>query len=135
MQLADQAEQLLRAGDNAGALAALEKASAESSSAPGEDRIGFLYAVAGHQDDAASHFRKAIAADSTYAPAHYHLGVVLWLQKDQDHALPELQLAVKLDPKTLDFQLPPRFRLRRTRPIRASRRRAEGRRRNRWRQG
>ena len=103
-QLAEQAERSLRSGDTQGAIATLEKASAEPSTVSGEDRLGFLYAVAGRQDDAAAHFRKAIQTDANYAAAHYHLGALLWLSKDQEHALPELQSAVRLDPKSFDYR-------------------------------
>jgi protein O-GlcNAc transferase len=104
VQLAGEAEQRLRAGDSQGALALLSQASTQKSTAAGEDRVGFLYAATGRNDDAIAHFRKSIQNDSKYAPAHYHLGVILWLGKDQDHGLQELQSAVRLDPNGFDFR-------------------------------
>jgi protein O-GlcNAc transferase len=104
MQIAAQAEQQLRAGNTQAGLTLLSQASAATSTAPGEDRIGFLYAVSGQQDDAATHFRKAIQLNANYAGAHYHLGVLLWLAKDQDHALAELQTAARQNPKSFDYR-------------------------------
>jgi tetratricopeptide (TPR) repeat protein len=103
-QLAGEAEQRLRAGDAQGGLLLLQRASNEPSTAAGEDRIGFLYASAGHQEDATAHFRKSIAKNPRYAPAHFHLGVVLWLAKDQKHGLSELQNAALLDPSSFDYR-------------------------------
>ena len=104
LQLANQAEQLIRIGSTAKALEILQKAGDEATTAAGEDRIGFLYASTRHQEEALIHFRKSIADEHGFAPAHFHLGVILWLQKDQLDALQELQTAVQLDPKNFDYR-------------------------------
>jgi tetratricopeptide (TPR) repeat protein len=103
-QLAAQAEQLMRAGDAKSAMLILARASSEPSTAPGEDLIGFIYAAAGQQDEAITHFRKSIQKAPDFAAAHYHLGVVLWLKKDQANALQELQSAVRFNPNVIDYR-------------------------------
>ena len=101
---ADRAEQLIRSGDTQGALDALSKAAAAEPASPeSEDRIGFLLAVVGRQSDSIEHFQKSISLDCRYASAHFHLGVALWLAKDPDRAMPELQEAAKLSPTVFDY--------------------------------
>src|SRR5947208_15778072 len=98
-QWASRAEQLIRSGDTQAALAALSKATAIGpSSADSEDKIGFLLAVLGRNTEALEHFQKSIALDPRYARAHFHLGAALWLAKDPDRAMPELQEAARLSP-------------------------------------
>jgi tetratricopeptide (TPR) repeat protein len=104
-ELADKAEGLIRAGQAQNALAVLEQAAhARGATAESEDRVGFLLAVLGRNSDALEHFHKAIALNSDFAPAHYHLGVALFLAKDYDRGLPELQAAAKLAPATFDYR-------------------------------
>ncbi|MGH9626519.1 MAG: tetratricopeptide repeat protein, partial [Bryobacteraceae bacterium] len=105
-QWAAQAEQLIRQGDQPGALRDLAQASkARPQSAASEDRIGFLLAVL-HQsaDEAIAHFRKAIALDPSYAAAHFHLGAVLMIAKQPESGLSELRKAAKLAPGVFEYQ-------------------------------
>ena len=107
-ELADKAERLIRAGNASDAVRMLSDAAQNpGNSAESEDRIGFLFAVLGKSAEAMEHFQKSESLDATYAPAHFHAGAALWLAKDYEHALPELQTAVKLSPKSADY----RFRL------------------------
>lgn len=104
-ELADRAEQQIRAGNKDAALATLGNAAAVSrATAESEDRIGFLYAVLQKTPDAISHFESSIHLNADYAPAHFHLGVALWNQELRERALSELQAAAKLDPKNLEYQ-------------------------------
>src|SRR5581483_1282491 len=90
--LADQAEQLIKQGSTQDALDTLAKAAAASpASAQSEDRVGFLYAVVQHADEAIEHFQKSIAIDSGYAAAHFHLGIALWNQNETDRGTAELE--------------------------------------------
>lgn len=76
-----QARAMKAKGDAAGALAAFEQAAtAEPKAADLRDEIGFLLAVLGRRDEAVSSFRAALALNPCYAPAHFHLGVALWLK-------------------------------------------------------
>jgi tetratricopeptide (TPR) repeat protein len=104
-ELADKAEILIRAGRTQDALAVLEQAAkAPGATAESEDRLGFLLAVLGQNPGALQHFLKAISLNSDFAPAHYHLGVALFLAKDYNRGLPELQAAAKLSPATFDYR-------------------------------
>ena len=103
--LADRAEQQIRAGNKDEALATLADAAVASpATAESEDRIGFLYAVLQQTSDAISHFESSIKLNADYASAHYHLGVALWNGEQRERALSELQTAAKLDPKNFDYQ-------------------------------
>lgn len=103
--LANQAEAALRAGDTRNGLALLNQAAqAAGATAESEDHVGFLFAVVGRGAEALERFHKAIALDANFAPAHYHLGVALWLAKDHEHGLPELQTAAKLVPGSFDYR-------------------------------
>lgn len=102
---ANKAEQLIRSGHSQEGLEALAKAAATpGASAESEDRIGFLFAVLGRRSEAADHFEKSISLNRAYAPAHYHLGVARWIEKDTDRGLPELQEAAKLQPAVFDYR-------------------------------
>lgn len=104
--LADQAEQLIRQGSAQEALSVLAKAAdASPASAQSEDRIGFLYAVLQHSAEAIDHFQKSIALDSTYAAAHFHLGIALWNQNETDRGTAELEEAAKLAPDVADYRV------------------------------
>jgi tetratricopeptide (TPR) repeat protein len=104
-ELADKAEILIRAGKTQDALAVLEQAAkAPGATAESEDRLGFLLAVLGQNPDALQHFLKAISLNTDFAPAHYHLGVALFLAKDYNRGLPELEAAAKLSPATFDYR-------------------------------
>jgi protein O-GlcNAc transferase len=104
-ELADKAEQLIRSGNKDEAVATLVKAAeAAPVTAESEDRIGFLYAVLQQQSDAQAHFEKSLQIDRGYAPAHYHLGALLWNSGQQDQGLNELQTAAKLDPNVFDYR-------------------------------
>jgi tetratricopeptide (TPR) repeat protein len=104
-ELVDKAEQLIRSGSRDEALAALAKAAeATPATAESEDRIGFLYAVLQQQSDAQTHFEKSFQANAGYAPAHFHLGVLLWNGGQQERGLNELQTAAKLDPNVFDYR-------------------------------
>jgi tetratricopeptide (TPR) repeat protein len=100
-----QAKALKAKGDAAGALATFEKAAqAEPGAADLRDEIGFLLAVQGRNGEAIARFREAIAIEARYPPAHYHLGVALWLKQDPDGAIPAMQEAAKLDPKNAGYR-------------------------------
>jgi len=104
-EMANQAEQLLRAGDtNNGVTLLNQAAQAPGATAESEDHIGFLFAAIGRSPDALPHFQKAISLNADFAPAHYHLGVALWLAKDHEHGLPELQAAARLVPANFDYR-------------------------------
>ncbi len=103
--LANQAEAALRAGDTRNGMALLNQAAqAAGATAESEDHIGFLLAVVGRGPEALERFHKAIALNADFAPAHYHLGVALWLAKDREHGLPELEAAAKLTPGSFDYR-------------------------------
>jgi tetratricopeptide (TPR) repeat protein len=105
LEWANKAEQLIRSGHSQEGLEALMKAAEmPGASAESEDRIGFLFAVLGRRAEAADHFEKSISLNGAYAPAHYHLGVARWLEKDTDRGLPELQEAAKLQPSVFDYR-------------------------------
>src|SRR5436189_6229076 len=75
-------------GDASGALSAFQHAAeSEPKAADIQDEIGFLLAVQGRQLEAVSRFESSIALNPSYAPAHYHLGVALWLLKDPGKAI------------------------------------------------
>src|ERR1700682_4591994 len=106
-QMEQRARQLKAQGDAAGALAAFEKAAALQPKAAGlQDEIGFLLAVLQRQDEAIERFQQAITLNVDYAPAHYHLAVACWLNKDYDRALREFRLAAALNPQTFDYRDP-----------------------------
>lgn len=105
LDLAAKAEQLARQGNSAAALGILGQASQQTAnSGAAEDRIGFLYQVLGHGDEAVRHFRAAVAKDPKLALAHYHLGVALWIGQLRVAALSELEEAVRLAPSTFDYR-------------------------------
>src|SRR5205823_6435713 len=79
-QFEARATELKMRGDAAGALAAWEQAAAVYPRSPRvQDEIGFLLAVLQRRTEAVVRFERALSLDSTYAPAHYHLGVAWWL--------------------------------------------------------
>ncbi len=99
--LANQAEAALRSGNKEKALALLDQAAqTPGATAESEDHVGFFFAALGRSPDALSHFQKAISLNADFAPAHYHLGVSLWLAKDHEHGLPELLAARDLSRTT-----------------------------------
>src|SRR4051794_26425114 len=103
-----QAAALKAKGDAAGALELYRKAAAaESNSAELYDEIGFLEAVLHRPADAKQAFHQAIQLDPRFAPAHYHLGVALWLEQQYTDGLAALQAAARLAPKVAEY----RFRL------------------------
>src|SRR3954451_5951494 len=84
-----QAQSLKQRGDARGALDAYRKAAeAEPQSAELQDEIGFLYAVLKQPAEAKEYFRRAVALQPGYAPAWYHLGVVLWHEQNADASIP-----------------------------------------------
>src|ERR1035437_3149598 len=105
-QLKQQAEALKARGDAAGALAVtVRAAAADPRSAELEDEIGFLLAVLNRGGEAKPHFERAIQLEAGYAAAHFHLGVLYWLEKDPNRAIPLLQSAVRVSPRGLGFRL------------------------------
>jgi len=105
VELANQAETLLRAHETQKAVALLDQAVQAPGATPeSEDHIGFLLAVVGRGPEALQHFQQAISLSPDFAPAHYHLGAALWLAKDYSHGLPELQAAAKLAPANFDYR-------------------------------
>src|ERR1700683_2800812 len=74
------ASTLKAAGDATGALAAYQEAATLDPKSPRyQDEIGFLLRVLNRGPEAMEHFHRAIQLDSQFAPAHFHLGVALWL--------------------------------------------------------
>src|ERR1700728_2965481 len=105
-ELKQQADARKAVGDAAGALEFMEKAAeADPRSAEFEDEIGFLLAVLQRNPEAKPHFERAIDLVPGYAAAHYHLGVLYWLEEDPNRAIPLLQTAVKLAPAMFDYRL------------------------------
>ncbi|MCC6539422.1 MAG: tetratricopeptide repeat protein [Bryobacterales bacterium] len=103
--LRTQARARKASGDAAGALAAIEQAAAaEPTAADLQDEAGFLLAVLGRRDEAILRFRAALALNPRYAPAHYHLGVALWLKPDSAHAIRSLQEAVRWDTANAEYR-------------------------------
>src|SRR4030095_8905533 len=85
-QFESRALELKARGDAAGALAAWDKAAAlDPKSARIQDEIGFLLVVLNRRDDAKDRFGRAITLDPRFAPAHYHLAVVYWLERRATH--------------------------------------------------
>src|SRR3954447_7437600 len=72
--------------------------SANPSSAPAHDRLGFVRGKQGATADAIAEFRKAVSLDPAFADAHYHLGATLWWTKDVEGARQALEAAVRLRP-------------------------------------
>src|ERR1019366_6964395 len=98
-QLKQQAEALKARGDAAGGLALIGRAAAANpKSAEVEDETGFLLAVLQRSPEAKPHFERAIELDPGFAPAHFHLGVLYWLEKDPNHAIPLLPTACRPAP-------------------------------------
>ena len=105
-QLRRQADSLKAKGDAAGALElTLKAAEANPKSAELEDEIGFLLAVLGRGPEARPHFARAVELQPGYAPAHFHAGVLFWLDKDPNRAIPLLREAVRLAPKAADYRI------------------------------
>ena len=76
-------------GDAAAALATLQTAAALApASGEIQGEIGFLLAVLKRAGEAKVYFRRAIELQQEYAPAHYHLGMLLWLEQDPNSAIP-----------------------------------------------
>src|SRR5450759_1450419 len=92
-------------GDAAGALAAYEEAAAlDPKSARYRDEIGFLLAVLNRPGEEIEHFKRSLSLDPRFAPAHYHLGVALWLAEDRLGSIPELRAAAGLDPNNAAYR-------------------------------
>src|ERR1700733_8600219 len=90
-ELKQQADALKARGDAAGALELTEKAAeADPKSAALEDEIGFLLAVLKRSPEAKPHFERAFDLNPGYAAAYFHLGVLFWLEKDPNRAIPLL---------------------------------------------
>jgi tetratricopeptide (TPR) repeat protein len=105
IDLAENAERQLRAGHKQEALALLQQAAAaKSQTAKSEDKIGFLFAVFGAGAEAHEHFKKALALDANFAPAHYHLGAADWLAGEKQEGLRELELATNLTPANFEYR-------------------------------
>src|ERR1035438_2607874 len=104
-ELESRANALKAAGDAAGALAAYQEAAALDPKSPRyQDEIGFLLRVLNRGPEAVEHFHRAIDLDSQFAPAHFHLGVALWLEQNILAAISELQSAANLDPENAAYQ-------------------------------
>ncbi len=70
----------------------------------GENNQGLVYWHAGHLEDAAAAFRRAIQMKPDYAEAHNNLGGVLWQLNDSAPALAEFQAAVRYSPNFAEAQ-------------------------------
>jgi len=62
------------------------------------DDAALLYLELGRPEEAAGHFRKALALKGPDAPAHYNLGTALTLGRHLDQAEYEYRQALRLDP-------------------------------------
>jgi tetratricopeptide (TPR) repeat protein len=95
---------LERQGDKAGAAEQFKRARELSRQelslhrTQGENNQGLVYWHAGHLEDAAAAFRRAIQMRPDYAEAHNNLGGVLWQLNDSAPALAEFQAAVRYSP-------------------------------------
>jgi tetratricopeptide (TPR) repeat protein len=69
------------------------------------DALGTLLAQAGQLDQALPLFQRAVASDSAFAPAQYHLGVALLAVDRAPEALGPLQLAASASPDRFDYAL------------------------------
>src|ERR1700683_1410785 len=99
------ASTLKAAGNAAGALAAYQEAATMDPKSPRyQDEIGFLLAVLNRRPEAIEHLTRALELDFQFAPAHFHLGVALWLEHDRARAIAELQTAVNLDSENGAYQ-------------------------------
>src|SRR5215471_14174655 len=104
-QIESRALELKAHGDAAGALAVWEQAAVlDPKSARIQDEIGFLQVVLNRRADAKERFERAIALDSRFAPAHYHLGVLYWLEQAPSRSIPELQTAAALAPENFEYR-------------------------------
>jgi Flp pilus assembly protein TadD len=62
------------------------------------DDAGLLYLELGRPEEAAEHFRKALALKGPSAPAHYNLGTALTVGRHLDQAEYEYRQALRIDP-------------------------------------
>ena len=69
-----------------------------------QDEVGFILAVLQRTEEAKARFKRAIELDPRLAPPYYHLGVIHWLERDPNQAIPLLETAVKLAPKEFDYR-------------------------------
>ena len=104
-RLESRATELKARGDAAGALVAWRQAAAlDTKSARIQDEIGFLLVVLNRRDEALQYFERAVHLEPQFAPAHYHLGVALWLEHKPSQSIPELQAAAALDRENFDYR-------------------------------
>jgi superkiller protein 3 len=76
----------------------------DTKSARIQDEIGFLLVVLNRRDEALQYFERAVHLEPQFAPAHYHLGVALWLEHKPSQSIPELQAAAALDRENFDYR-------------------------------
>src|SRR5258707_15892041 len=99
-ELESRAMALKAKGDAAGALAVYQEAATRDPKSPRyQDEIGFLLAVLNRRSEAMEHFNRAVDLDPRFAPAHFHLGVALWIEQDPARSILQLQTAVDLEPE------------------------------------
>src|SRR4051812_36424020 len=72
-------------GDAQAALARYQAALQISPTSPElHDEVGFLLTVLQRRSEGREHLRRAVSLGPRYAPAHYHLGVMEWLDGNRD---------------------------------------------------
>jgi tetratricopeptide (TPR) repeat protein len=92
----DSEEMLDRARDAAERALALDSTNAQALTS-----LGYTNALNYRNAIADSYFKRAIAADSTFATAHFWRGLLFLQQERNDEALREIQLARSLEPASL----------------------------------
>ncbi len=98
------ADQATRENNPQAALAAvLNEEKLEKPSAELQDRVGFLLAVLGRNDEAIARFDRAIALNPGYSLVRYHMGALCLVRGDRDRGIRELQRAVQLEPDNFDY--------------------------------
>jgi Tfp pilus assembly protein PilF len=103
--LVREGEQLLQAGDAAGAKTKFEAQLAQSEhDARALLGLGLAEEALGHTDAAADAYREAAESDPSLAEAHNNLGLILRDKDQLDAAVAELEAAVKADPRLASAQ-------------------------------
>jgi tetratricopeptide (TPR) repeat protein len=100
----ERAQMMLSIEDTIGALNALSRSiEINNKNIAAINSTGILYFRKGEIDKAEILFRKAVAIDSTHAPAFFNLGMILWSKKDYLDARNYWLTASKLTPEDDDM--------------------------------
>jgi Flp pilus assembly protein TadD len=71
----------------------------ESDNVQLQTHLGRALIVAGREEDAMEHLKKAVELQPDYAPAHYYLGIIHLRLNDSAEEKSELEAAIKADPE------------------------------------